>query len=136
MRSRVPGHAGTNLTIVPDLSSFAVGWMANGKACSLVRQISVREFGHSHVDKVLVSDIFHSSQPSARFSTIENLKPGVCFMTIYGDVKQSQADLDIDDGDCREIVTLVSTSTTTVVVALVCCFFFFMQEKVLRNPKV
>ena len=40
MRSRVPSQAGTNLTIVPDISSVAVGWMANGKACSLVRQIS------------------------------------------------------------------------------------------------
>eukprot|EP00090_Calanus_glacialis_P031702 TRINITY_DN52699_c0_g1_i1.p1 TRINITY_DN52699_c0_g1~~TRINITY_DN52699_c0_g1_i1.p1 ORF type:complete len:916 (+),score=207.05 TRINITY_DN52699_c0_g1_i1:231-2750(+) len=153
MRTRVSGQAGTNLTIVPDISSVAVGWMANGKASSLVRQISVREFGHSYADKVLVSDIFNSSQPSARFYTIENLKPGagyvVCFMTIYGDVKQSQADLDSDDGDCREIVTLasvfpvkevataaaVSTSTTAVVVALVCCCCFPCRKKSKKKSK-
>ena len=32
MKTRVLGQAGTNLTIVPDISSVAVGWMENGKA--------------------------------------------------------------------------------------------------------
>jgi len=153
MRARVPGVPGNNLTVVADISSVAVGWMANGKANTVVRQISVREFGHSHASKVLVSDLFNSSQPSARFYTLENLKPGVgyvvCFMTIYGDVKQTQTELTGDEGDCREIVTLasvfpvkevataaaVSTSTTAVVVALVCCCCFPCKKKSKKKSK-
>ena len=153
MRTLAPGQPGNNLTVVPDISSVAVGWMASGEADSVVRKISVREFGHSHADDVLVSDLFNSSQPSARFYTIDNLKQGVgyvvCFMTIYGDLKQSQTDSASDGGDCREIVTLasvfpvkevatataVSTSTTAMVVALVCCCCFPCRKKSSKKSK-
>ena len=152
-RSRNASISGTNLTVVPDISSVAVGWMANEKANTVVRQISVREFGHSHASTFLVSDIFNTSQPSSRFYTIESLKPGVgyvvCFMTLYGDVKQAQTEVASDEGDCREVVTLaslfpvkevatataVSTSTTAVVVALVCCCCFPCRKKSKKKSK-
>ena len=98
MRSLVPRISGTNLTVVPDISSVAVGWMAHEKDNNVVRQISVREFGHSGGDTILVSDLFNSSQPSARFYTIDSLKPGVgyvvCFITIYGDVKEVKTEVE------------------------------------------
>ena len=153
MRSLIPSISGTNLTVVPDISSVAVGWMANEKTTNVVRKISVREFGHNHASTVLVSDLFNSSQPSARFYTVESLKPGVgyvvCFMTIYGDVQQVETEVASDEGDCREVITLaslfpvkevatataVSTSTTAVVVALVCCCCFPCRKKSKKKSK-
>ena len=44
MRTLAPGQPGNNLTVVPDISSVAVGWMASGEADSVVRKIWKQPF--------------------------------------------------------------------------------------------
>jgi len=130
--------------VVPDIASLAVGWKAEEKM-NLIRQISVREFGHDHADTIDIEDAFNVNVPSERFYTFENLKPGigyiVCFTTIYGEIEDTKRELQSDH--CKEVITLplsfpikevaaataASSSTTAVVVALICCCCFPCRRK-------
>ena len=111
----------TLLSAAPGSTDIAAGGAAAGdELVSVIRQISIREFGSDNATQLFVLEDFNmthlmSSKKEAgalRYYTLPNLKPGssyvVCFETIHtsSNENQNEEDEPKNSEDCHETRTL------------------------------
>lgn len=164
-----------NLSIVPSENSLTLAWqiavddkmpgrdaakkMDNNDLISVIRQISIREFGSENATQLFVLEDFNrtiieeSKSDASRFYTLPNLTPDSSYVVCFDTLENSQASkAPVQSENCREIKTLkpnhtqlfpfvevaaaaIVSAVVSAMLAALCCYLIYKycHKKPLSN---